>query len=51
MGEFLDDLRLNWDSSYWWADHQLLMMVLLGLLGLAFHGLHLLMDRKWGLEP
>lgn len=25
--EFLEDLKQNWDNSYWWADHQWLMYV------------------------
>lgn len=49
MSEFLHELRDNWRDSYWWADHQWLMVVLLGLIGLAFHGLHLWMDHQWGL--
>lgn len=27
--EFLKDLHNNWDNSYWWADHQWLMYILL----------------------
>jgi len=50
MKEFLEDLRDNWDDSYWWADHQLLLAILLGLVGLAFHGLRLAMDNKWAVQ-
>lgn len=48
MHEFLADLRDNWTDSYWWADHQWLMAILVGLIGLAIHGLQLAMDRRWG---
>lgn len=27
--ELIDDLRNNWDNSYWWVDHQWLMSILL----------------------
>lgn len=36
MREFLEDLRNHWDDSYWWADHQLLMACLVGLVSLSF---------------
>lgn len=48
MGEFVADFRQNWDNSYWWADHQLLMAAIIAVIGLVVHGVHLLMDRKWG---
>jgi hypothetical protein len=51
MSDFLDDFRANWDNSYWWADHQLLMAGLIGVIGLAIHALHLLMERAWGGPP
>lgn len=47
MREFLDELREHWDDSYWWADHQLLMAVLLGLVGLAFTAAELWLRRRW----
>lgn len=27
--DFLTDFRNNWDNSYWWADHQWLMILLI----------------------
>ena len=27
--EFIAELRLRWDDSYWWADHQWLVYLLL----------------------
>ena len=26
MKDFLEDFKDNWDNSYWWADHQWLMI-------------------------
>ncbi len=50
MADFWRDLRDHWDDHYWWLDHQLLMAILLALVGLLFHGLHLWMDRAWGVK-
>lgn len=50
MRDFLEDFRENWSDSYWWADHQWLMAIVVGIVGLSFHGLQLLMDRKWGID-
>lgn len=47
MSEFLQDLRDHWNDSYWWADHQLLLAVLLGIVSLGFHALKLWMDHRW----
>ena len=27
--EFFEDLRQNWDNTYWWADKQWLMYIIL----------------------
>lgn len=29
MKEFLDEIKLNWNNGYWWADHQWLLYILL----------------------
>jgi hypothetical protein len=40
LSEFLDELRLRWRDSYFWADHVMLQTVLLclaaGAISLAF---------------
>jgi len=50
VGEFLREFRARWDDHYWWLDHQLLLAVLLAVIGLVFHGLHLWMERAWGVS-
>ena len=45
MREFLTDLRDHWDDGYWWADRQILLAIVLGLLSLAFYTLRLLIAR------
>lgn len=46
MSEFLQDLRANWDNSYWWADHQLLLAVLVGAVSLSFALLEVLLKQR-----
>lgn len=33
MAELLDELREHWSDGYWWADRQLLLAVVLGVIG------------------
>lgn len=48
--DFVTDLRENYDSTYWWADHPILRVALLSIVaggvGLTFHYLQLRMDRN-----
>ncbi len=51
MSDFITDLKEHWNDSYWWADHQVLMAILVGMIGLAFHAMTLMMDRAWTAVP
>lgn len=46
MRNFLDELREHWDDGYWWADRQILLAIVLGLIGLAFFTMRLLLERR-----
>lgn len=45
MRDFLEEFAEHWDDGYWWADRQILLYVVLGLIGLAFYTARLLLAR------
>lgn len=51
MRSFLDELREHWDDGYWWADRQILLAIILGLVGLGFFTLRLLIARALTVTP
>lgn len=38
MQEFLEEVKDNWNNAYWWADHQWLMAIGMGVIlgGISF---------------
>jgi hypothetical protein len=32
---FIEDLRLNWDNRYWWADHQIVVALVVAFIYVA----------------
>lgn len=49
MSDFLAELREHWDDGYWWADRQILLAIVVGIIAgcleLAFVYLKMRMMR------